>query len=272
VVRFCLPQGRAVEELSRVKARQANDTMKNCIPVAVLVAGGCFLLASPLRAQITTTVDEHGKRVFVNADSPKPRHRSTISLPSAVSPATPAQSAFNLPEVPEMQAGSSASETLGGTDGKLDRIVRDAAARHNMDPALVKAVISTESGWNTQAVSRKGAVGLMQLVPGTAQRFGVGNPFDPAQNVEGGTSYLKSLLDRYDNDLPKTLAAYNAGEGAVDRSGGVPRYAETQRYVQKVTDAYFRPESGRSSTLWFPPKKPVRKVVDANGRVVFTNE
>jgi soluble lytic murein transglycosylase-like protein len=112
----------------------------------------------------------------------------------------------------------------------------------------------------------------MQLVPGTAQRFGVGNPFDPAQNVEGGTSYLKSLLDRYDNDLPKTLAAYNAGEGAVDRSGGVPRYAETQRYVQKVTDAYFRPESGRSSTLWFPPKKPVRKVVDANGRVVFTNE
>ena len=246
--------------------------MKNCIPVAVLVAGGCFLLASPLRAQITTTVDEHGKRVFVNADSPKPRHRSTISLPSAVSPATPAQSAFNLPEVPEMQAGSSANETLGGTDGKLDRIVRDAAARHNMDPALVKAVISTESGWNTQAVSRKGAVGLMQLVPGTAQRFGVGNPFDPAQNVEGGTTYLKSLLDRYDNDLGKTLAAYNAGEGAVDRSGGVPRYRETQRYVQKVQDAYYRSDSGRSSSFWSPPKKPMRKDTDANGRAVFTNQ
>jgi soluble lytic murein transglycosylase-like protein len=242
---------------------------KNCIPVAVLVAGSCFLAVAPLRAQITSAVDEHGKRLFVNADSPKPRHGSTISFPRAASPAAPELSASNLSEV---RAGSSANDTLGATDGKLDRIVRDAAARHNMDPALVKAVISTESGWNSQAVSRKGAVGLMQLIPGTAQRFGVGNPFDPAQNVEGGTTYLKSLLDRYNNDLPKTLAAYNAGEGAVDRSGGVPRYPETQRYVQKVTDAYFRPDSGRSSSLWAPPRKPVRKDVDSNGRVVFTNE
>ena len=146
-----------------------------------------FFLASPPHAQITTTVDEHGKRVFVNADSPKPRHGSTISLPTSCFACGAGFSAFNLPEVPEMQASSSTNETLGGTDGKLDRIVRDAAARHNMDPALVKAVISTESGWNPQAVSSKGAVGLMQLIPGTAQRFGVGNPFDPAQNVEGGT-------------------------------------------------------------------------------------
>jgi soluble lytic murein transglycosylase-like protein len=249
--------------------QQAHQMNKNCIPVAVLVASSCFLVVPPLRAQITTALDEHGKRVFVNADSPKPRHGSTISFPRTVSPAAPDLSASNLSEV---RAGSSANETLGATDGKLDRIVRDAAARHNMDPELVKAVISTESGWNSQAVSRKGAVGLMQLIPGTAQRFGVGNPFDPAQNVEGGTSYLKSLLDRYDNDLPKTLAAYNAGEGAVDRSGGVPRYPETQRYVRKVTDAYFRPDSGRSSSLWTPPRKPVRKDVDSKGRVVFTNE
>lgn len=162
--------------------------------------------------------------------------------------------------------------TLGATDGRLDRIVRDAAARHQVDPALVKAVISTESGWNSQAVSRKGAVGLMQLIPGTAQRFGVGNPFDPAQNVEGGTTYLKSLLDRYNGDLTKTLAAYNAGERAVDLNNGVPAYPETQRYVQKVTDAYFRPGSGRDHTLWTPPRNPVRKVVDSNGRVIFTNE
>jgi soluble lytic murein transglycosylase-like protein len=141
-----------------------------------------------------------------------------------------------------------------------------------MDPALVKAVISTESGWNSQAVSRKGAVGLMQLVPGTAQRFGVSNSFDPAQNVEGGTTYLRSLLDRYNGDLNKSLAAYNAGEGAVDRSGGVPAYRETQRYVQKVQDAYFRPGSGRNSSLWTPPRIPVRKDVDSKGRVVFTNE
>src|SRR6202046_4940205 len=214
---------------------------KYCIPVAVLAAGGCFLFALPLRAQITSAVDEHGKRVFVNADSPKPHHGSTISFASTPSPAT---SRFAASDLSEAQAGKSANETLGGSDGKLDRIVRDAAARHNMDPALVKAVISTESGWNTQAVSRKGAVGLMQLVPGTAQRFGVGNPFDPAQNVEGGTSYLKSLLDRYDNDLPKTLAAYNAGEGAVDRSGGVPHSGGTQRYGQKGTAAYFLAQAG----------------------------
>ena len=100
--------------------------------------------------------------------------------------------------------------------------MRDAAERHNVDPALVKAVISTESGWNPRAVSSKGAVGLMQLIPETAQRFGVGNAFDPAQNVEGGTTYLRSLLDRYNGDLTKSLAAYNAGEHAVDLSSGVP--------------------------------------------------
>ena len=112
----------------------------------------------------------------------------------------------------------------------------------------------------------------MQLIPGTAERYGVGNPFDPAQNVEGGTTYLKWLLDRYNGDLPKTLAAYNAGEHAVDLYRGVPWYPETQRYVQKVTQAYFQPGSGRIPTLWSPPKPPVRREVDSNGRVVFTNE
>ena len=155
---------------------------------------------------------------------------------------------------------------------KLDLIVQDAAQRHNLDPELVKAVITTESGWNPRAISNKGAVGLMQLIPGTAQRFGVGNSFDPVQNVEGGTTYLKSLLDRYNGDLPKTLAAYNAGERAVDMFGGVPAYRETQRYVQKVTDTYFRPGSGRNPTLWSPPRIAVRREVDPNGRVVFTNE
>jgi len=213
---------------------------KNCIPVAVLVAGALFALSTPLHAQIATQVDDHGKLVFVNGDSPNARRGSTIS-PTASGPRS--RSALSA---------ESAAETLGANDGRLDRIVRDAAVRHQVDPALVKAVISTESGWNPQAVSRKGAVGLMQLIPGTAQRFGVGNPFDPAQNVEG--------------------AAYNAGEHAVDANRGVPPYWETQRYVQKVQNAYFRPGSGRDSTLWTPPRNPVRKEVDSNGRVIFTNE
>jgi soluble lytic murein transglycosylase-like protein len=166
---------------------------------------------------------------------------------------------------------ASTNESNLPEDG-MDRIVREAAERHKLDPALVKAVITTESGWNPRAVSRAGAVGLMQLIPETALRYGVGNSFDPAQNVEGGTTYLKWLLDRYNGDLTKSLAAYNAGEHAVDLSGGVPAFLETQRYVQKVTDTYFRPGSGRNRSLWSPPRPSVRKEVDSNGRVVFTNE
>jgi hypothetical protein len=259
--------GRASElrlGLSSRSGSSVNIARGGCIAVAVLIVSGLLALTQPVRAQLATTVDEHGRLVFVNGDSPKPLRRSTIS-PSNSASKTVRTSLAAIP-------GEDTAATLGATDGRLDRIIRDAAARHQVDPALVKAVISTESGWNTHAVSNKGAVGLMQLIPGTAQRFGVGNLFDPAQNVEGGTTYLKSLLDRYDGDLDKSLAAYNAGEGAVDRSGGVPAYPETRNYVRKVTDQYFRPGSGRNSSLWTPPRIPVRKEVDANGRVVFTNQ
>ena len=175
----------------------------------------------------------------------------------------------------EQTSGSSlnfAAAAASPNEARLDRIVREAAERHQVDPALVKAVISTESGWNSRAISQKGAIGLMQLIPTTAQRFGVGNPFDPEQNIEGGTTYLKALLDRYNGDLSKSLAAYNAGERAVDLNGGVPAFMETQNYVRKVTKAYFQPGSGRTSTLWAPPRPEVRREVEANGRVVFTNE
>jgi len=244
---------------------------------AMLIAGVWFALAQPVRAQITSTVDSHGKLIFVNADSPAARRGSTISPASAPAHGFRARNPEASPDVaaalpPPGFSATQPQPVNSVIDQRLDRIVRDAAARHDMDPALVKAVISTESGWNPQAVSRKGAVGLMQLIPGTAQRFGVNNSFDPAQNVEGGTTYLKSLLDRYNGDLSKSLAAYNAGEHAVDMHGGVPAYQETQQYVQKVTEAYFRPGSGRNSTLWSPPRAPVRKEVDAKGRIVFTNE
>jgi len=236
---------------------------RSCTAIAVLAVGAFFTLSSPCRAQITASYDEHGKMVFVNGDSPSRHRRSTIS------PATP-PSANVSHYATESSESSMTSSPM--TDQRLDRIVRDAAARHQLDPALVKAVISTESGWNPQAVSRKGAVGLMQLIPGTAQRFGVGNPFDAAQNVEGGTTYLKSLMDRYNGNLSLTLAAYNAGEHAVDLSGGVPAYRETQQYVEKVKHEYFRPGSGRNESLWSAPRAPVRKEVDSKGRLVFTNE
>jgi soluble lytic murein transglycosylase-like protein len=239
------------------------------IAVAVSAAGFWLLLAAPSRAQIAASVDEHGKVVYTNEDSPAARSGSTISSRSKAVPAVSKPSAT----VPEGgTAATSAVDSSQSGDDRLDRIVREAAERHAVDPALVKAVISTESGWNPQAVSNKGAVGLMQLIPATAQRFGVGNSFDPEQNVEGGTSYLKALLDRYNGDLSKSLAAYNAGEHAVDLSGGVPRFPETQKYVRKVQNEYFRPGSGRNPSLWSPPRPPVRREVDSNGRVVFTNE
>lgn len=228
------------------------------IAVAILAAGYLLLIPIPGQAQLASYTDAQGRRVYINGDSPKPHSGSTIKAQAS-------QSAASRSSAPSL-------EPVSYRGDRMEQIVDDAAARHQVDPALVKAVINTESGWNPAAISRKGAVGLMQLIPGTAQRFGVGNPFDPAQNVEAGTSYLKALLDRYNGDLSKSLAAYNAGEGVVDRIGGVPWYPETQRYVRKVTDAYFRPDSGRNPTLWAPPKPRVRKEVQSDGRVIFTNE
>jgi soluble lytic murein transglycosylase len=119
-----------------------------------------------------------------------------------------------------------------------DPLIGDAAANEGIPPALVKAVIAAESAFVSDAVSRKGAQGLMQLMPQTAREMGVSNPLEPAQNVRGGTSYLRSMMDRY-GDLGRALAAYNAGPTAVDRYGGIPPFRETQDYVNRVL-AYYR--------------------------------
>lgn len=252
--------------------------MARCrVTVAVLAAGFWFSLPVTTHAQIASYFDENGKLVFINKDSPKRHSGSTISPPSgALEGASAAITVQNGAAAAQSSAVTASNPDASGAsnskEDRLDRIVREAAERHNVDPALVKAVISTESSWNPGAVSRKGAVGLMQLIPGTARRYGVNNSFDPAQNVEGGTLYLRSLLDRYDGDLPKTLAAYNAGERAVDLSRGVPVYAETQDYVRKVSYRYFHPGSGRNPALWSPPHNPVRREMDSSGRVIFTNQ
>ncbi|MBP6596796.1 MAG: lytic transglycosylase domain-containing protein [Arenimonas sp.] len=112
--------------------------------------------------------------------------------------------------------------------------VRAAAAEFGVEEAVVRAIIHAESAFRPNAVSHAGAQGLMQLIPATASRFGVGDVYDPGQNIRGGVQYLAWLLKRYNQDLTLAAAGYNAGEGAVDRHGGVPPYAETQRYVQRV--------------------------------------
>jgi len=121
----------------------------------------------------------------------------------------------------------------------FDDIIRQAASRHHLDFGLVKAVIHTESGFDPRARSGPGAQGLMQLMPATAARYKVDNVWDPAQNIEAGSRHLRYLLTRY-GDLSKALAAYNAGEGNVDKYGGIPPFAETQDYVRRVTGRFSR--------------------------------
>ncbi len=128
-----------------------------------------------------------------------------------------------------------------GRKARYDAVVEEASRTYGLDSALLHAVIAVESSYNPKAVSNKGAAGLMQLMPGTARRYGVADAFDPLQNVSGGAQYLRDLLDMFDSDVSLALAAFNAGENAVIRHGRrIPPYRETQRYVPKVLDHYRR--------------------------------
>jgi soluble lytic murein transglycosylase-like protein len=128
--------------------------------------------------------------------------------------------------------------SANASSGGLRRLAMAAAQRHGLDPDLVMAVVSVESAFRPQAVSPKGALGLMQLMPATATSLGVRDPFDPAENLDGGTRHLGLLVSAYGGDLTRALAAYNAGEGAVSRHRGVPPYRETRAYVKKVLERY----------------------------------
>ena len=129
------------------------------------------------------------------------------------------------------------SPLVARSNPHYEPLIRQHASQHGLRPELVRAVIQVESAFNPQAVSPKGAMGLMQLMPATAKRFGVIDPFNPAENIRAGVSYLRQLLERYDHDEQLALAAYNAGPRAVDKYGSkVPPYKETQNYVRKITN------------------------------------
>lgn len=159
----------------------------------------------------------------------------------------------------------------------LDALIEEAAARHQVDANLVRAVVKVESNFNPNAISPKGAMGLMQLMPQTARQLNVSNPFDPQQNVDAGVRHLKSLLETNSGDVARSLAAYNAGQGAVQRNNGIPPYAETRNYVRQITHLYSsssgtaRTPLTNSAASWTSIAKPLKIARDIDGAATFTN-
>ena len=181
--------------------------------VVTCVASGLLILTPGLRADAAVYgyVDAEGTAHFTDAPT-KAQYRW---LP-----------AFGLPPGANLERGQYAE------------LIDAIAADNGVDPALVRAIIRAESNFDKRAISRKGAQGLMQLMPGTAGRYAVGNAFDPAENIRGGVRHLRSLQDQFPGQLHLAIAAYNAGEGAVSRYKGIPPYAETRQYVARVLRLY----------------------------------
>ena len=146
---------------------------------------------------------------------------------------------------------------------KYDRMIERYSEQFRVDPVLVRAVIQVESSFDPQCVSHRGARGLMQLMPETAKQYGVRRIFDPDENIRGGVHYLSDLLHLFPNDLPRTLAAYNAGENAVFKYAGIPPYNETMTYVKRALTVYYGSPYGQAT--WFPAPRGQKKLAGGFG-------
>ncbi len=218
-------------------------TLKHIFVIGALALCVVVGLSRPAEAQIYSWHDASG--ILTLSDRPQtggPRAARTIAVP-----VTPALVARSNPH--------------------FEPLIRQHASQRGIRPDLVRAVIQVESAFNPRAVSPKGAMGLMQLMPATAKQFGVIDPFNPAENIRAGVSYLRQLLDRYDHDERLALAAYNAGPGAVDKYGSkVPPYKETQNYVLKITGIQGNVRHAPSSRMY-----RVTEIVDGRPVVKYTN-
>ena len=241
---------------------------------------------------ITSTTDESGRKIYVNGEGSAKASKAAVgSTPSGSGLVYWSSTEHRFKPVPTSgavmrAARSAASEVNTYLDGKaqshqtlnraftqedIDAAIEQAAARHNVDPSLVRSVVKVESNFNPNAVSRKGAMGLMQLMPSTARSLNVANPFDPQQNVDAGVRHLRRLLDSYGGNVSLSLAAYNAGSGAVARSAGVPRFRETQNYVRRITNLYNSGGEPGSYVFGSPAHDPVHVERDARGVLHISN-
>jgi soluble lytic murein transglycosylase-like protein len=175
-------------------------------------------LASPVLADIYMYIDSQGVMHFTNVPPPSDYQR--------------------------LHQGASQTPGPGMDANRFDRYIDEAAGLHGLDSPLIKAVIRAESAFNPKAVSKKGALGLMQIMPGNLKAFQVHDPFDPWQNIMGGARYLKALIKRFDGQLPLALAAYNAGPRAVTYYRGIPPIPETEAYVKKVMKYFYLYKKG----------------------------
>jgi hypothetical protein len=202
------------------------------------IAGGVLIAVEP-----TPAPSPAGSKTRNGARPLTPFERANVSVKPTVYAVRPTNRT--------MYAGAALDGFTTG-DSKVDSYIVDSSARHGVDPVLIYSIMHRESAFKKLAVSYKGARGLMQLMPATAARFGVRNIFDPAQNIEAGTRYIRFLLNRFDNDVGLALAGYNAGEGAVDKYRGVPPYRETQEYVKRISERYMLmrdPQTARRAPL-----------------------
>src|ERR1700732_2817348 len=245
-----------------------------------------YLRAQAGSASITSSIDSSGRKVFVNDETPvAPRRSTTPAIQSSglmywsptahawksVASANIRAARSAAAEVSKTEQVSSLVRGTPFTQQEIDAAIDEAASRHNVDASLVRAVIKVESNFNPNAVSRTGAMGLMQLMPQTARQLNVVNPFDPQQNVDAGVRHLKRLMESYGGDVRLSLAAYNAGAGAVSRSAGIPRFSETRNYVKRITELYYGGTASGYRILSGPVPEPVRMQRDDRGVLHFSN-
>jgi len=247
---FC--QGRRVCCASGPRSVNIYNLMA-CVLLSIALT---LILTGQASADIYRTVSDEGVVTFTNTPSDR---RAEVVVKEAKQP----------------KAQAKAKNVSTAAKQEFHSLAEAKARKHDVDPKLVKAVIRAESNWNPWAVSPKGALGLMQLMPSTARDMGVVDPFSPEENIDGGVRYLRYLLDKFNGNLTLSLAAYNAGPGLVERSRTVPAIPETRTYVRRVIDDY----SGMGGTVGAAEQgakakerdNRIVRVIMENGTILFTN-